>query len=52
KDDIEAYKWLTLSTAGGGVGTAKLREMAEKRMNASEIKEAKEKAAAFRPKTR
>jgi TPR repeat protein len=52
KNDVEAYKWLTLSTAGGGVGTAKLREMAETRMSPSEIKEAKEKAAAFRPKSR
>lgn len=52
KNDVEAYVWLTLAAAGGSKGSGNLRTMAEKRMSASEIKEAMDKVAAFRPKRR
>jgi TPR repeat protein len=47
KDDVEAYKWLTLAAAAGDSQALKLREMAERRMSSAEIARAKEMAASF-----
>jgi hypothetical protein len=49
KDDIEAYKWLTLAIEGGFKTSAGMRNIAARRMSVAEIKEAIDKAAAFRP---
>jgi len=49
KDDVEAYKWLTLAAAGGNPQALKLREMAERRMSSADIYRAKSLAASFKP---
>lgn len=49
KDDVEAYKWLTLAAAGGNPQAIKLREMAERRMSPADIDRAKSLAANFKP---
>lgn len=49
KDDVEAYKWLTLAAAAGNSQALKLREMAERRMSSAEIARAKDMAASFKP---
>ena len=52
KDDVEAYKWLTLAAAAGNSQALKLREMAERRMSSAEIARAKEMAASFKPSSK
>lgn len=52
KDDIEAYKWLTLAAAAGNSHALKLREMAERRMSPAEIARAKDMAASFKPSSK
>jgi TPR repeat protein len=52
KDDVEAYKWLTLAATAGTSQALKLREMAERRMSSAEIARAKEMAASFKPSSK
>ncbi len=52
KDDVEAYKWLTLAAAAGNSQALKLREMAERRMSSAEIDRAKDMVASFKPSSK
>ena len=46
-NDVQAYKWLTLATAGGNEDSKKARELLQGRMTQTEIAEAEQLADQF-----